>query len=55
MIKLINVLIYMKYHLLFIQLLIVFAFILRPAHDSKCHHVIEEVLDWPDSDSEVSF
>ena len=40
MIKIINVLIDMKYHRLFIQLLIVLTFILRPAHDSKCHHVI---------------
>ena len=55
MIKLINVLIDMKYHKLFIQLLIALVFIFRPAHNSKCHHVIWEVLDWPDSDFEVPF
>ena len=55
MIKLTNVLIHMKYHQLLIQLLNVFVFILRPTHNSKCHHVTEEVLDWPDSDFEVSF
>ena len=55
MIKLVNVLIDVKYHQLFIQLLITFLIIiLRPAHNSKCHHVIQ-VLDWPDSDSELSF
>ena len=38
MIKLINILIDMKYHQLFI--IIALVFILRPAHNSKCHHVI---------------
>ena len=55
MIEFIDVLIYMEYHQLLIQLLIAFVFILRPTHNSKCHHVISEVLDWPDSDFEVSF
>ena len=55
MIKLTIVLIDMKYHQLLIQLLIEFLFTLRPAHNSKCHHVIQEVLDWPNSDFEVSF
>ena len=40
MIKLINILIDMKYHQLFVQLLIALVFILRPAHNSKCHYVI---------------
>ena len=40
MIRLVNDLIDMKYDQLFIQLLIAFLFILRPAHNSKCHHVI---------------
>ena len=55
MITLVNVMIDMKYHQLLIQTLIAFLFILRPAHNSNCHHVIKEVLDWPDSDFEVSF
>ena len=54
MIKLVNILIDSKYHQLLVQLLIAFLFILRPAHNSKCRHVIKEVLDWPDSDFEVS-
>ena len=55
MIRLVNVLIDIKYHQLFIQLFITFLFILRPAHNSKCDHVIKELLDWPDSDFEVPF
>ena len=55
MIKLINILIDMKDHQIFIHLLIALLFILRLAHNSKCHHVIWEVLDWPDSDFEVSY
>ena len=40
MIKLINILIDMEYRQLFITLLIALVFILRPAHNSKCHYVI---------------
>ena len=40
MIKLINILIDMKDHQIFIHLPIALLFILRLAHNSKCHHVI---------------
>ena len=41
--------------LIIYSMLIALTFILRSAHNSKCHHVIQEVLDWPDSDFELSF
>ena len=38
-----------------IELFIAFVFILRPTLNSKCYSVVREVLDWSDSDFEVSF